>query len=120
VTVDTVTVVSAGRLALGLGTFLAPGPALRPVGIDASDPQLAYLSRIAGSRDVALGALTLLATGRTRRALVLAGLAVDAADAVAGVVAGRRGGLDRRRATALTALPVGSVVVLARHLVRDR
>ena len=57
---DVVTLVSAARTALGLSTFLAPGPALRPVGIAAStDDQLAYLSRIAGSRDVALGVLAL-------------------------------------------------------------
>jgi hypothetical protein len=119
--VDLVTLVSAGRVALGVSTFLAPGPALRPVGIDASsDPQLAYLSRIAGSRDVVLGLLPLVAPADARRALLAAGLAVDAADAVAGVVARRSGGLGARSAVALTALPLGSVVVLARHLARLR
>ena len=115
------TLVSAGRVALGVGAFLAPGPTLRPVGIDASsDPHLGYLSRIAGSRDVVLGVLTLVASGDSRRALVAAGLAVDAADAVAGVVAGRRGGFDTRTALALTTLPLASVAVLAGHLARLR
>jgi hypothetical protein len=45
------------------------------------NPELALGARLFGSRDVALGAATLLAKGTARRNLVIAGIAVDAADA---------------------------------------
>ena len=60
-----------------------------------ANPQLAYMARLFGSREIVLGAATLLARGKTRRNLILAGIAVDAADAAAAVLAGEEGALDR-------------------------
>ena len=51
-----------------------------------SNPQGPYLGRLFGSREVALGAATLLSRGKTRRNLVLAGIGVDLADAATGVL----------------------------------
>jgi hypothetical protein len=45
-----------------------------------------YLTRLFGSREIAIGTATLLARGTARRNLVLAGIAVDAADAATGVL----------------------------------
>ena len=60
-----------------------------------ANPQLPYLARLFGSRELVLGAATLLARGKTRRNLILAGVGVDAADTVAAVLAGESGSVDR-------------------------
>ncbi len=53
------------------------------------------MARLFGSREVVLGAATLLARGKTRRNLILAGVGVDAADTAAAVLAGESGSVDR-------------------------
>lgn len=73
---------SLGRIVVGLLFFLRPDLAARLMGQDLErNPELALGARLFGSRDVALGAATLLAKGTARRNLVVAGIAVDAADA---------------------------------------
>ena len=49
-----------------------------------TNPQVPYVTRLFGSREIALGAATLLARGKAQRGLVLAGILVDAADAATG------------------------------------
>lgn len=83
--------IAAGRVAVGAGALLATGPALRALGFAEADPGSRALARLAGSRDVAIGALTIAARDR-RRALAFAtalSAAVDAADATVFGVAGR-------------------------------
>jgi len=78
---------SLGRIAVGLLSFLRPALAAKLFGLDiANNPQGPYLARLFGSREIAIGSATLLARGKTRRNLVLAGIAVDAADAATGVL----------------------------------
>ena len=73
---------SLGRIVVGLMFFLRPDLAARIMGQDLErNPELALGARLFGSRDVALGTATLLAKGTARRNLVVAGIAVDAADA---------------------------------------
>lgn len=84
---DPVTGLSLGRMAIGVLTFAQPATVARVFGLDAADPHAAFLARLFASRDLALGALTLLATGSARRNLVLAGIAVDLADGAVGVMA---------------------------------
>lgn len=73
---------SLGRIVVGLLFFLRPDLAGRLMGQDLKEnPELALGARLFGSRDVALGAATLLAKGTARRNLIVAGIAVDAADA---------------------------------------
>lgn len=73
---------SIGRIVVGLLFFLRPDLAARLLGQDLQrNPELALGARFSGSREVALGAATLLAKGTARRNLVVAGIAVDAADA---------------------------------------
>ena len=84
---NSVTGLSLGRIAVGVLSFLQPAPrgeALRPRRRE--QPTGAYLARLFGSREVALGTATLLARGKTRRNLVLAGIGVDLADAATGVL----------------------------------
>jgi uncharacterized protein YjeT (DUF2065 family) len=78
---------SLGRIVVGLLFFLRPDLAARMLGQDLErNPDLALGARLFGSRDAALGAATLLAKGTARRNLVVAGMAVDAADAGAAVL----------------------------------
>lgn len=73
---------SLGRIVVGLLFFLRPDLASRLMGQDVQrNPELALGARLFGSRDVALGTATLLAKGTARRNLIVAGIAVDAADA---------------------------------------
>src|SRR5437763_452029 len=75
-----VTGLSLGRIAIGAAALAKPdlvGQRLTP-GTQASTP---LLTQWFGSREVALGAATLLTRGGARRTLVLIGMAVDAADA---------------------------------------
>ncbi len=84
---NSVTGLSLGRIAVGILTLLQPALAAKLFGLDvAGNPQAPYVARLFGSREVALGATTLLARGRTRRTLVLAGIGVDLADAATGVL----------------------------------
>ena len=69
------------------------------------------MTRLFGSREIVLGAATLLARGKTRRNLILAGIAVDAADAAAAVARRRgRGAVDRRTTYALAAPAAAAVL----------
>lgn len=76
---------AAARVGLGLGTLLATRPALRALGFRGAGEAGEALAKLAGGRDLALGALT-LASHRDPayfRALILAAAALDAADAAA-------------------------------------
>lgn len=86
--------IAAGRTVIGAGALLATRPALRALGFPGTDSTGRALARLAGGRDLALGALTLLARNEAAalQALTLAGVAVDAADALTLGLAGRRHG----------------------------
>lgn len=87
-----VTGLALGRIAIGAVAVGSPALTGRIFRLDsANNPQLPYLTRLFGSREIALGALTLLALGSTRRSTVIAGILVDAADAATGVLAARGG-----------------------------
>ncbi len=76
--------VAGARVAIGLGALVATRPALRGLGFGEAGPRATTLARVAGSRDVALGLLTVAARDdRSRlRGVGLAAAGVDAADAV--------------------------------------
>ncbi len=76
--------IGASRIAIGSGALLATGTALKLLGFEAPEASGRALARLAGGRDVALGALTLGARDDPARlrTLVLAGCACDVADAV--------------------------------------
>jgi hypothetical protein len=85
--VNPVTGLSLGRIAVGAVSFAQPGVAAGMFGLDIeNNPQGPYLARLFGSREMAIGAATLLARGNTRRNLVLAGIGIDLADAATGVL----------------------------------
>jgi Domain of unknown function (DUF4267) len=89
--------IAAARIAIGLGVLLATRRAIRGLGFSPRG-ESAALARMAGARDIALGALTLAAApDRDRLRLAsLACAAVDAADAASFAAGAARGeGVER-------------------------
>lgn len=105
------------RLAIGVASWGAPRAAGKAFGLDAAaNPQAPYLARLFGVRDVALAWGTLSSEGETQRQWLMAGLACDLADAVAGVAGGRGGYLPKLTsvlvsATALSAAALGAAAL---------
>jgi hypothetical protein len=92
------------RANIGLGAWLAPRLAGRLFGLDAeANPQLPYVGRLFGVRDVALGAGVAASSGNARRLWLQIGMACDAADAVAGLIAGRNGEISKVSTVLVTA-----------------
>ena len=106
-----ITGLSVARVAIGTLTLVAPGAAARLMRLDGEgQPQLSYLSRMFGSREIALGAVTLAAPREVRRTVLLAGVAIDACDAAAGLLAGRSRAVPKSTAALLTAPAVAAAV----------
>lgn len=118
---DPITGLSLGRIAIGAVSFASPAVAAKLFMLDApGNPQLPYLSRLFGAREIALGAVTLVAGGTARRNLVVAGIAVDAADAATGVISANNQQVTKFAGYGLTALALGAVGSGVAALVLDR
>ena len=103
---------AAGRLAIGAGFWLAPRASARAFGFEGADERLVAVGRLAGSRDLALGAWQLVVLG-DRDGLRLATrtiAAVDAGDALVFALALRS---ENTRAAGLRGLPAAAVASLA-------
>ena len=106
-----VTGLSLGRIVVGAVSFAKPSLAAGMFGLDvANNPQGPYLARLFGSREIALGAATLLARGSARRNLVLAGIAVDLADAATGVLGVQDKSVPARTGAMLVGPAIGAVL----------
>jgi hypothetical protein len=89
-----VNAIAISRMAVGSGAWLMPNLSGRLFGLDPEgNPQLPYVGRLFGARDVALGAGALRSSKKNKDAWLTAGLACDLADVAAGVLAGARGQL---------------------------
>lgn len=118
---DPVTGLSLGRIAIGAVSLLSPGLAAKLFLLDGSaNPQLPFVTRLFGAREVALGAATLASSGTARRNLVVAGVAVDAADAATGVVGARNGEVGKVAGGGLAAIALGAVGAGVAALVLSR
>ncbi len=107
------------RAVIGVLTWLAPRLAARLFGIDPdANPQLPYVARLFAIRDLALAAGLQSSSGNALRLWVRIGMACDAADAAAGVLAGRRGELSKL-STALVTAPALAGVQLGTAVLRD-
>jgi len=107
---DPVTGLSLGRIAVGAVAFARPDVAAGLFGLDlANNPQSPYVTRLFGSREIAIGALTLVSRGTTRRNLVLAGIGIDLADAVTGVLGIQDKSVPAKTGAMLVAPAVGAV-----------
>ncbi len=99
-----------GRMAFGIAAWLAPRPVGNALGLDmAGNPQAAYLARVLAVRDLALACGALGTDGEVQRQWLLAGLACDSADTLAGVAAGRGGYLPKRTSFYLTGFAFSGV-----------
>lgn len=106
---DLVTPLALGRVAIGALSLARPSAASALLGADAADnPQLPFITRLFGVREIALGAVTLLASETARRDLVVAGVLVDLGDALASAVAYRAGEVGLRTAGPLLAVALGA------------
>lgn len=68
------------------------------------------MTRMFASREIALGAVTLVSKGGARRKMVAVGIAVDGADAYAGLEAMNDGSVDQKTGVGLVAPAVFAVV----------
>ncbi|RNM14285.1 hypothetical protein EFL26_15315 [Nocardioides pocheonensis] len=110
-----------GRIVIGATALASPDVAAKLFRLDAArNPQLPYMSRLFGSREIALGAVTLVSKGAARRKLVALGMAVDGADAFAGYDAMRSGSVNQSVGVGLTVPAVGAVLAGAIGLVTGR
>jgi len=106
-----VTGLSLGRIAIGVTALAAPELAGKLFRLDTgANPQLPYMTRMFASREIALGAVTLVSRGGARRALTAVGIAVDGADAYAGYDAGATGAVSPATSKILVAPAVGAVI----------
>ncbi len=107
---DPVTGISIGRIVLGAGALAAPAATARVFGLDpVTNPQLSYFGRMFGAREIALGAVTLVARGSLRRNLTLVGIAVDGADAATGIIELTEGNVPKWSAGMLIGAAGGAV-----------
>lgn len=106
-----VTGLSLGRIVIGAASLARPDATVGAMGLDvAKNPQSAFVMRLFGAREVALGVATLVSSGRGRTGLVLLGVGVDAADAYAGLVGPKTDGIEQRAGTVMTAVAGGAVL----------
>jgi hypothetical protein len=95
---------SLGRIAVGVTAIADPQRAATLFGLDPrKNAQLPLMTRLFGSREVALGVVTLATRGRARRRIALTGVAVDGADAYASITAMQEGAISTRTGIVLTA-----------------
>jgi hypothetical protein len=100
--------VAISRIAVGAGAWLMPNLSGRMFGLDPEgNPQLPYIGRLFGARDVALGAGALRSSPKQKDNWIAAGMACDVADVAAGALAGVRGQIPPAAAALVTATAAG-------------
>ena len=107
---DPITGLAYGRIAVGTIALLAPRRAAQMFLLDPrANPQVPYVTRLFGSREVALGAITLASSGAARERLIQVGIAVDGADVVTGVAAASTGAVPRKAGIMMALVAAGAV-----------
>ena len=100
------------RTAVGVTSYVAPNFGGKLFGLDPdANPQAAYLGRLFGIRDVALGAGTLRASKKAQDNWIEMGIVCDAADTVSAFLGGGKGYLSPKT-TALVAAPAIAATAL--------
>ncbi|CAN5296650.1 hypothetical protein BH09ACT12_BH09ACT12_18170 [soil metagenome] len=104
---NSVTGLSLGRMGIGLASLVKPDLVESTMGTTTSNP---LLTQWFGSRELALGVATLIASGGARRSLVLIGMAVDSADAATAYQAVQKESMPRTIGLAVAGVAAGAVV----------
>jgi hypothetical protein len=100
------------RMAVGISAWSAPRLTGKLFGLDAdANPQSPYLARLFGVRDLALACGVLGSEGSARRQWLVAGLACDVADALAGAAGGREGYLPKLSSALVSATAVAGAAM---------
>ncbi|HEX2129745.1 MAG TPA: hypothetical protein VHF58_11065 [Solirubrobacterales bacterium] len=102
-----------GRIGIGLSVWAIPRGSMRVLGFDPDNPEVMALARLAGTRDLALGAgaAATLDDPAAAATMLRVNAAVDAGDALAfGIALLRRRGIDRA-ALVGTATAAGAAAV---------
>lgn len=111
---------SLGRIAIGSAALVNPRLGAQMLQLDpATNPQVPYVVRLFGSREIALGVVTLLSRGRVQRGVIGVGVLVDGADAAAGYLGMQDGSISKRTGStmigpALGAMAAGVVALFRR------
>ncbi|MET0839231.1 MAG: DUF4267 domain-containing protein [Marmoricola sp.] len=107
---EPITGLAYGRIAIGAMSLLSPSLTARLFLLDPrNNPQLSYMGRMFGSREIALGVITLASSGETRRRLVQLGVAVDGADAYTGIVTAASGAVPKKTGVLLALVAAAAV-----------
>ena len=107
---EPITGLAYGRIVIGALSLLSPSLTSKLFMLDPkANPQLAYMGRMFGSREIALGAVTLASSGEARRRLVQAGIAVDGADAYTGIVTAVSGAVPKKTGLLMSLVALGAV-----------
>lgn len=104
---NSVTGLSLGRIGMGVASLVKPELVQSVMATTSGNP---VLTQWFGTREIAIGAATLLASGGSRRTLVLIGMAVDAADAATSYQAVQAEQLPRKLGLAFTGVAAAAVV----------
>jgi hypothetical protein len=100
------------RIAIGVSSWATPRKTGKLFGLDAdANPQSPYVARLFGIRDIALAWGVLNSEGDTQRQWLLAGVACDVADTVAGIAAGRGGYLPKVSAALVTGTALSAALL---------
>ena len=107
---EPITGLAYGRIAIGAMSLLSPSLTARLFLLNPkTNPQLSYMGRMFGSREIALGAITLASSGEARRRLVQLGIAVDGADAYTGIVTAASGAVPKKTGILLSVVAAAAV-----------
>ncbi len=100
------------RLAIGVGAWLTPRLAGRLFGLNPkANPQSPYLARLFGIRDVALAIGLNQSRGESRKLFIQLGILCDGADALAGIIAGRRRYLNPFATVLVSGTAIGAAAI---------
>src|SRR3954468_8816554 len=100
---DPITGLAYGRISVGALSFLFPSLTARLFLLDPrSNPQLGYMGRMFGSREIPSGATALASAGEARRRLLQLGIPVDGADAFTGLASAASGAVPKKAGLLLT------------------
>ncbi|GAA4126005.1 hypothetical protein GCM10022215_34990 [Nocardioides fonticola] len=107
-----VTGLSLARIGIGALALARPDTAAQAFGLDpASNPQATYVTRLFGSREIALGTITLLSRGKARPGIVLLGVGVDAADVATGYLGPKEGQVSTKAGATLVGPAILAVLM---------
>jgi hypothetical protein len=101
---------SLGRIAVGAAAVANPEMVAKSIGVDpVSNPQVPYVTRLFGVREIGLGLATLTIGRGARKGLVGIGVLVDAGDAATSYLALQDGQITKKAALTLLAPALGAV-----------